>query len=217
MKVGFHSHTTPASVAPTPPASVGITDHRHWGVVVFAQKLLPLPRRKQRINKFKQDTDMKKALILLSSALVLLSVSACGPKQSAYRQVYEKAKQREVAAQQKEPVMTPPANVVVAREPAADIQLRRERLEAVKGEDANMLKTYNVVVGSFQNHTNAYSLKERLQAQGYNPVLGQNEAGMLRVIITSFDNRREAEASREQVKGRFAPDFQDAWILEKIR
>ena len=217
MKVGVHRHTTPASVAPTPPASVGITDYRHWGVVVFAQKLLPLPRRKQRINKFKQDTDMKKALILLSSALVLLSVSACGPKQSAYRQVYEKAKQREVAAQQKEPVMTPPANVVVAREPTADIQLRRERLEAVKGEDANMLKTYNVVVGSFQNHTNAYSLKERLQAQGYNPVLGQNEAGMLRVIITSFDNRREAEASREQVKGRFAPDFQDAWILEKIR
>ena len=48
-------------------------------------------------------------------------------------------------------------------------------------------------------------------------ICGQNEAGMLRVIITSFDNRREAEASREQVKGRFAPDFQDAWILEKIR
>lgn len=159
---------------------------------------------------------MKKALILLSSAL-LLSVSACAPKQSAYRQVYEKAKQREVAAEQGTSQQTQPASVVVAREPAADIQLRRERLEAVKGEDANMLKTYNVVVGSFQNHTNAYSLKERLQAQGYNPVLGQNEAGMLRVIITSFDNRREAEASREQVKGRFAPDFQDAWILEKIR
>ena len=161
---------------------------------------------------------MKKALILLSSALLLLlSVSACAPKQSAYRQVYEKAKQREVAADQGTSQQTQPASVVVAREPAADIQLRRERLEAVKGEDANMLKTYNVVVGSFQNHTNAYSLKERLQAQGYNPVLGQNEAGMLRVIITSFDNRREAEASREQVKGRFAPDFQDAWILEKIR
>lgn len=186
-------------------------------VVVFAQKLLPLSCRIQRINKFKQDTDMKKALILLSSALLLLSVGACAPKQSAYRQVYEKAKQREVAADQGTSQQTQPASVVVAREPAADIQLRRERLEAVKGEDANMLKTYNVVVGSFQNHTNAYSLKERLQAQGYKPVLGQNEAGMLRVIITSFDSRSEAEASREQVKGRFAPDFQDAWILEKIR
>ena len=130
---------------------------------------------------------MKKALILLSSALLLLSVGACAPKQSAYRQVYEKAKQREVAADQGTSQQTQPASVVVAREPVADIQLRRERLEAVQGEDANMLKTYNVVVGSFQNHTNAYSLKERLQAQGYNPVLGQNEAGMLRVIITSFD------------------------------
>lgn len=160
---------------------------------------------------------MKKALILLSSALLLLSVSACGPKKSAYRQVYEKAKQREVAAQEQAPAQTPPASVVVSRESVADVQLRRERLEALKGEDATMLKTYNVVVGSFQNHTNAYSLKERLQAQGYSPVLGKNEAGMLRVIITSFDNRKDAETSREQVKGRFAPDFQDAWILENIR
>ncbi len=160
---------------------------------------------------------MKKALIILSSALLLLSVGACAPKQSAYRQVYEKAKQREVATEQQAPAQTPPASVVVSREPVADIQLRRERLEAVKGEDATMLKTYNVVVGSFQNHTNAYSLKERLQAQGYNPVLGQNEAGMLRVIITSFDSRSDAERSREEIKDRFAPDFQDAWILEKIR
>jgi Sporulation related domain. len=160
---------------------------------------------------------MKKVLILLSSALFILSVSACGPKKSAYRQVYEKAKQREVATQQQDSAQTPPTGgVVVSREPIADIQLRRERLEALKGEDSAMLKTYNVVVGSFQNHTNAYSLKERLQAQGYTPVLGQNEAGMLRVIITSFDNRKDAEVSRDQVKSRFSPDFQDAWILEKI-
>lgn len=151
------------------------------------------------------------------SALLLLSLSGCGPKQSAYRQVYEKAKQREVATQQPSKQEKAPESVVISREPVADVKLRRERLEALQGEDATKLKTYSVVVGSFQNHTNAYSLKERLQGQGYTPVLGKNEAGMLRVIITSYDNRQDAEVSREQIKERFAPDFGDAWILEKIQ
>lgn len=160
---------------------------------------------------------MKKALILLASSAIVLGLGSCKPKQSAYRQVYEQAKQREVARQQETNDSNQPATVVVDKPAQSDIQVRRERLEALKGEDASRLKTFSVVVGSFQNHTNAYSLKERLEAQGYNAVLGQNEAGMLRVIISSFATREEANRSREQVKQRFSPDFSDAWILEKAQ
>jgi hypothetical protein len=49
---------------------------------------------------------------------------------------------------------------------------------------------------------------------GYNAVLATNDAGMLRVIVSSFDSRAEAVASREAIKARFAPDFKDAWLLE---
>ena len=40
---------------------------------------------------------------------------------------------------------------------------------------------------------------------------------MLRVIVSSFDTREEAAASREAVKARFAPEFKDAWLLENAQ
>ena len=49
---------------------------------------------------------------------------------------------------------------------------------------------------------------------GYSAVLATNDAGMLRVIVASFDTREEAVASRDAIKARFAPDFKDAWLLE---
>ena len=93
--------------------------------------------------------------------------------------------------------------------------VRKENLSVMEGEDAGNLKRYSVVVGSFQNHTNARSLKERMQADGYRPVLATNEQGMLRVIVSSFDSREEAASSRDAIKARYAPNFQDAWLLEK--
>jgi hypothetical protein len=54
-----------------------------------------------------------------------------------------------------------------------------------------------------------------MEKQGYMPILAENEQGMLRVILTSHDNRAEAERSRDAVRSRHHPDFQDAWLLER--
>ncbi|MDR1676248.1 MAG: SPOR domain-containing protein [Tannerella sp.] len=92
---------------------------------------------------------------------------------------------------------------------------RQERISAIAGENAEGIKLYSVVIGSFRNQTNAYSLKERMQSEGYMPILGENEQGMLRVILTSHETRQEAERSRESVRSKYYPNFQDAWILER--
>jgi len=47
------------------------------------------------------------------------------------------------------------------------------------------------------------------------PVLAENEQRMLRVIVTSFDNRADAERSRDAIRSRYYPNFQDAWILQR--
>ncbi|MDO4672112.1 MAG: SPOR domain-containing protein, partial [Porphyromonadaceae bacterium] len=95
------------------------------------------------------------------------------------------------------------------------VVVRQENLSLYDGEDGNNLKRFSVVIGSFQNPTNAKNLKERMQQDGYNPVLAKNDQGMLRVIVTSFNSREEAAASRDAIKQRYAPNFQDAWLLEK--
>ncbi|MDR1336988.1 MAG: SPOR domain-containing protein [Tannerella sp.] len=103
----------------------------------------------------------------------------------------------------------------VSKSKAATSLARQERISAIAGENAAGIKLYSVVIGSFRNQTNAYSLKERMQNDGYMPILGENEQGMLRVILTSHESRQEAERSRESIRSKYYPNFQDAWILER--
>ncbi|KXB32867.1 sporulation and cell division repeat protein [Bacteroidales bacterium KA00251] len=157
---------------------------------------------------------MKKSLLVFISLTLLLGAVACKPKQSHYRQVYESAKQREIAESN---ASSTSSDVIVSKPAEPVISVRKERLNPVEGEDGMRLKKYSVVIGSFQNSTNAYSLKERMEADGYTPILARNESGMLRVIVTSFDSREAAAQSRDAIKQRYAPNFQDAWLLERDR
>ena len=111
---------------------------------------------------------MKKSIIALSALALVVSLGACKPKQSTYRQVYEKAKQREIAQNQSSN-HAPEADendIIVSKPAQSSVQMRREH-------------------------------------------------GMIRVIVASFMSREEAVSSREQIKERFAPQFQDAWLLER--
>jgi hypothetical protein len=156
---------------------------------------------------------MKKVILASLALVAVASLSSCGAKKSAYRKAYEQAKQREVATQASKPAVQYEAPAVSERA-TAPVTVRKERVTTYQGEDATRLKRFSVVVGSFQNPTNARNLKERMVKAGYNAVLATNEVGMLRVIVSSFDSREEAAASRDAIKARFAPDFKDAWLLE---
>ncbi len=158
---------------------------------------------------------MKKIILASFALIAAVSLSSCGSKKkSAYRKAYEQAKQREVATQATKPAVQYEAPVTTPERAAAPVTVRKERVTTYQGEDATRLKRFSVVVGSFQNPTNARNLKERMVKAGYNAVLATNEVGMLRVIVSSFDSREEAAASRDAIKARFAPDFKDAWLLE---
>lgn len=153
---------------------------------------------------------MKKVLYLVMALLLAGAFTSCKPKQSAYKAVMERAQQREIANAANE---TPKDEIIPVTVDETDV--RPEKVTAARGEDANNLKRYSVVIGSFQNETNARSLRNRMQDQGYNAILAQNEQGMYRVIVTSFDEKIDAVRSRESIKSMFAPQFQDAWILER--
>ena len=129
---------------------------------------------------------------------------SCKSKQSAYKAAYEQAKEREISSD--EPTDEEIAPVTKSKDSG---ETRQEKITA------DAIKLYSVVVGSFKNRTNAFSLKERMQNEGYTPVLGENEQGMLRVIVTSFETKAEAEKSRDAIRAKYRPNFQDAWVLER--
>lgn len=150
-------------------------------------------------------------VVLAAAVAMTVAFGSCKPKQSAYRQAYEQAKEREIAQSEENETVAKP----IVSKPASNVQIRQEKLSAYNGEDGSRLDRYSVVVGSFRNATNARSLKERLESEGYTPILAENEVGMLRVIVASFATYEEAAAAREAVKERYAPKFQDAWLLER--
>ena len=142
--------------------------------------------------------------------VVTMCCVSCKSEQSAYKAAYEQAKEREMT--NSEPVEEQITPVTKAKTSTAT---RQEKITPISGENPEGIKLYSVVIGSFKNKTNAYSLKERMQNEGYMPVLGENEQGMLRVILTSHETRKEAEKSRDAIRAKFFPNFQDAWLLER--
>lgn len=155
---------------------------------------------------------MRKSVFLLSTLLVALCFVGCKPKQSAYRQVYEQAKQREIA-QNNQSTTAPEVeeeDVIVSKPAEADVTVRKERFSAVEGEDQSLVQRYSVVVGSFSNPTNARGRKAEVEGMGYHAVLVKNEMGMLRVIAASFPTRDQAVSSRDALRERYP----DAWLLE---
>ena len=86
------------------------------------------------------------------------------------------------------------------------------REENVTMTHGDVLKRYNVIVGSFSNVDNAVKLQAKLNGMGYHSIIMKNDAGMCRVSIAGFD---EEEAAREEllkVREQY-PEFADAWLL----
>ena len=160
---------------------------------------------------------MNKIWLFGAAFCTILAFSSCKSKQSAYKASYDRAREREMptAPVVEEEVVEEEVIAPVSKPRTSGAAVRQERVTAVAGENADGLKQYSVVIGSFKNKTNATSLKERMQNDGYSPILAQNEQGMYRVIVTSFDYKADAADSRDAIKAKYAPNFQDAWILQR--
>ena len=153
---------------------------------------------------------MKKILLLGAAMCCIFILGSCKSKSSAYKMAYEQAKADDYDWEDDDDY-----SEVLTTEEVSYESVKQERVRPVSGEDVSGLKKYSVVIGSFKNRTNAFSLKERIADDGYRPVVAENDLGMLRVIITSFDSKADAARSRDAIKSKYAPNFHDAWLLER--
>lgn len=76
----------------------------------------------------------------------------------------------------------------------------------------DVLKRYNVIVGSFSNVDNALKLQAKLNGMGYHSIIMKNSAGMSRVSIAGFDEEASAREELLKVREQYL-EFADAWLL----
>ncbi|MBD8389391.1 SPOR domain-containing protein [Dysgonomonas sp. BGC7] len=173
---------------------------------------------------------MNKKLIGIGLAVVLLvGFGSCKPKQSAYKQVYESAKEREMDEN-----TTAPNNTTVTRPSTTPTysstteSVRKEKVTPVYESDASGLKAYSVVIAAMAMKPGAESLKERFGKEGYNVILARNEQGMYRVIIASYESKEQAVAKKNEIlekylstsdqaslRSKYGIPFNDWWILQR--
>lgn len=151
---------------------------------------------------------MKKIILSCLAVAATFVMFSCKSTESSYRAAYEKAKAQEAVAQQtSEPVSVQP---VVTTQTPANVDNSNVRSERLNVMDGGTLKAYNVVCGSFKSLDNANNLRNTLVNAGYSAQVAQNpETGMYRVIASSFENRADAEASRDKLRA----TYKDAWLL----
>ena len=155
----------------------------------------------------------KSVLFGLLSVMVVLT--SCKSKESAYKQAYEKAKAQENTEQVQinAPVaVTPVATPATHSYDEAPVRQEQVAVVSVNGD----LKPYSVVCGSFGVQANAQGLKDYLVGEGYKAGIVKNvEKNMFRVIIGSYDTKSDAARARESFKQKYPSraDFQGSWIL----
>lgn len=163
---------------------------------------------------------------------LLVAFGSCKPKQSAYKSVYEAAKERELeenkaVANNTSSTVSKPAYPVYNSD-GSDEKVRTEKITPVYATDASGLRAYSVVIASLSVKPNAEALKARLEQEGYKIILAQNETGMYRVIIASYDDKGSAVNERNMIRDKYLAKgssdvlrktygipFDDLWILQR--
>jgi len=174
---------------------------------------------------------MNKKLIGIGLAIAfVIAFGSCKPKQSAYKSVYESAKEREMednnAVTSTESVSKPATSPTYT--PPATESVRKEKVTPVYDSDATGLKAYSVVIAAMAMKPGAESLKSRMENEGYDVILARNEQGMYRVIIASYDSKEQAVAKKNEIlekfhsvgtptelKSKYGIPFDDWWILQR--
>jgi cell division protein FtsN len=88
---------------------------------------------------------------------------------------------------------------------------RQETFKLAAGETNNtaLSKKFHVVVGAFSIHDNARNLRTKLTREGNDALTVENDKGMLRVIIASYNEYNQAKTKINEIKA----TYPDAWVL----
>ena len=168
---------------------------------------------------------MKKYIFMLAGIGLAISFTSCGSSEKAYKKAYEKAQAQAAQQQTQQPTVQPTVQPVTTETPVVtpvvttpstqtqvvdnrdNVQVRQERVSVVSGAG---LQNYSVVVGSFSVIANAEGLQQRLKNAGYAAQIVKNEErNMYRVVASTYNNKADAVASRDQLRSIYA----DAWLL----
>ncbi|WP_018336432.1 SPOR domain-containing protein [Butyricimonas synergistica] len=145
--------------------------------------------------------------IIVSVILLAFIAISCGTNKKVYAPPFEEGEETEAVVVKENAQAT--TQTTQKMENTKPVVSREEKVTMTHGD---VLKRYNVIVGSFSNETNAINLRNKLNGMGYTSIIMRNENGMNRVSIAGFDEEAPARAELLRVREKY-PEYSDAWLL----
>lgn len=182
---------------------------------------IPLPSRRKNVNAMEIAEipiliNMKTRLFIAAALAVALAVTGCKSNKKSMQSLYEQAVDQDAATAVTEVEPATPAPPAKPTAPSVPIKDRTERVTPVNSAEADLLKNFNVVVGSFGQMTNAEGMKRKMDGRGYKAFIVKNEAGMYRVVAGGYDTRDSAESVRDAIRAAYPAEVgtcAEAWLL----
>ncbi len=156
---------------------------------------------------------MKSIRLTVVLAVVIMATSACKTKQKiaeiqAGANIEAGAPKTTIA-----PTIPSAPSYTTPETPKSEVAenevTRNENFSLVDGGDGALNYKYYVVVGSFGKQTNAKGLQSTLKAEGNQAIIVVNEKGMYRVLISAYNDYKQAHVRIKEISNRFP----DAWVL----
>ena len=145
--------------------------------------------------------------IIVSVILLAFIAISCGTNKKVYAPPFEEGEETEAVVVKENAQAT--TQTTQKTENTKPVVSREEKVTMTHGD---VLKRYNVIVGSFGDQNNAINLRNKLNGMGYTSIIMRNEAGMSRVSIAGFDEEAPARAELLRIREQY-PEFADAWLL----
>lgn len=157
---------------------------------------------------------MKTRLLFALALAATVALTGCKSNKKSMQSLYEQAIDQDTADAVTEVATATPAPQAKPAAPAP--KDRSERVTTINNEDAELLKNFNVIVGSFGQMTNADGMKQKMDGRGYKAFIVKNEAGMFRVVAGGYDTRESAESVRDAIRATYPSEVgtcAEAWLL----
>lgn len=92
-----------------------------------------------------------------------------------------------------------------------EVTVREEKVKVVDQVEETVYRYY-VIIGSFRVIENARQYRSELIAEGFSPVILENENGLFRISAGAYNEEKAARTRIANIRARY-DQYKDVWLL----
>lgn len=98
---------------------------------------------------------------------------------------------------------------------AKEVVVKQEKVKVIETQANEKAGKYYVIIGSFKVLDNARNFRQQLVAEKFAPSILENENGLYRVSVASYDDESMARSRIADIRAQYEK-YSDVWLLIRM-